>query len=113
MLKKAEPQPEPQPSPQPQPPTPPQPQPSPQPPPWPQPHTYQRVTITTLVDWRQWYDFYQAIIKPLVEAGAEVKLNLSIEATGDIDANLVDLSVKESVTQFNPPGKVETEGDEK
>jgi hypothetical protein len=27
-----------------------------------------------------------------------------------IDANLVDLSVKESVLQFNPQGKVEVEG---
>ncbi|MCL4302340.1 MAG: DUF499 domain-containing protein [Anaerolineae bacterium] len=117
LLKKEETQPEPQPSPQPHPPTPPQPQlqpevrpqPLPQSQPRPQPHTYQRVTIATPVDWRQWYDFYQAIIKPLVEAGAEVKLTLNIEATGDIEANLVDLSVKESVVQFNPRGKVETE----
>jgi hypothetical protein len=67
------------------------------------------VAVKTPVDWRQWYDFYQAIIKPLVEAGAEVSLELSIEASGEIDANLVDLSVKESVVQFNPQGKVETE----
>ena len=63
--------------------------------------------LGTPVDWQQWYNFYQAIIKPLAEAGVEVKLELSIEATGDIDANLVDLSVKESVVQFNPQGKVE------
>lgn len=67
------------------------------------------MAIKTPVDWRQWYDFYQAIIKPLVEAGAEVSLELSIGASGEIDANLVDLSVKESVVQFNPGSKVETE----
>ncbi len=84
--------------------------PPPQPQSEPQPQTYQRVTINTPVDWRQWYDFYQAIIKPLAEAGVEVKLELTIEATGEIEANLVDLSVKESVVQFNPQGRVETEG---
>jgi hypothetical protein len=38
-----------------------------------------------------------------------VNLELRIEATGEIDANLVDLSVKESVVQLNPGGKVETD----
>jgi hypothetical protein len=73
------------------------------------PQSYHRVTIHTPVDWRQWYDFYQAVIKPLVEAGAEVNLELTIHAGGDLDANLIDLSVKESVTQLNPKGRVETE----
>ena len=82
---------------------------TPQPQPAPQAQTYRRVTIQTPVDWRQWYDFYQAIIRPLVEAGVEVKLELSVEASGEIDANLVDLSVKESVLQFNPQGNVTVE----
>jgi len=30
-----------------------------------------------------------------------------LEASGEVDANLVDLSVKESVLQFNPQGKVD------
>lgn len=112
--KEEEPEIEPQPEPQPQPDTgerkgePPVATPPPKPTPLSQ--TYRRVTIQTPVDWRQWYDFYQAIIKPLVETGVEVKLELNIEATGDIDANLVDLSVKESVVQFNPQGKVDSEG---
>lgn len=118
LLKKEEPQPKPQPLPQPQLPTLPQPQvqtePRPQPPAppplRPQPHTYQRVTIVTPVDWRQWYDFYQAIIKPLVENGVEVSIEVSIEARGEVDANLIDLSVKESVVQLNPRGKVSTQG---
>jgi len=67
------------------------------------------VSIETPVDWRQWYDFYQAVIKPLVEAGVEVRLHLRLEASGEIDANLVDLSVKESVLQFNPQGSVVVE----
>jgi hypothetical protein len=78
-------------------------------PPPPPPSTYRRVTIETPVNWQQWYDFYQAVIKPLVEAGVEVHLSLHLEASGQVDANLVDLSVKESVIQLNPQGKVEVE----
>ncbi len=29
---------------------------------------YHRVTIETPVDWRQWYDFYQSVVGPLVES---------------------------------------------
>ncbi|MBN1956153.1 MAG: ATP-binding protein [Anaerolineae bacterium] len=75
----------------------------------PPPAAYRRVVVETPVDWRQWYDFYQAVVRPLVEAGAEVVLHLRLEASGEIDANLVDLSVKESVAQFDARGKVETE----
>ncbi|MCB0169348.1 MAG: ATP-binding protein [Anaerolineae bacterium] len=109
-----------EPAPQPEPPSEPVSPPSPQPParsqpvpprptPQPQPQTYRQVTINTPIDWRQWYDFYQAIIVPLVEAGVEVKLELNIEAIGEIEANLIDLSVKESILQFNPNGQVEVE----
>lgn len=79
------------------------------PPPPPQANVYRRVAIETPVDWRQWYDFYQAVVKPLVESGVEVQLHLRLEASGEIDANLVDLSVKESVLQLNSQGKVDVE----
>jgi hypothetical protein len=36
-------------------------------------------------------------------------MRLHLEAQGELDANLIDLSVRESVTQFNPQGKVKTE----
>ena len=77
--------------------------------PEPPPSVYQRVTIDTPVDWRQLFDFYNAVIKPLADTGADVVLHLRLEATGEIDANLVDLSVKESVLQFNPQGRVDVE----
>jgi hypothetical protein len=72
-------------------------------------NVYRRVTIETPVDWRRFYDFYEAVVKPLVEAGTEVHLHLKLEASGEIDANLVDLSVKESVLQLDSRGKVEVE----
>jgi hypothetical protein len=80
------------------------------PPPQPAAAVYRRVTIDTPVDWRQWYDFYQTVIQPLVESGAEVKVEVSMTATGEIDANLVDLSVKESVVQMDRRGRVQTKG---
>ncbi len=76
------------------------------PPPPPPPATYRHVAIDTPVNWQRWYDFYQAVIKPLVEAGVEVSLQLHVDANGEIDANLVDLSVKESVMQLDARGKV-------
>lgn len=67
------------------------------------------MTIETPADWRQWYDFYQSVVRPLVESGAEVALQLRLEATGEMDVNLVDLSVRESVVQLNARGRVVTE----
>ena len=71
---------------------------------------YRRVSIATPVNWRRWCDFYQAVIMPLVEAGVHIEVRLQLEASGEIDANLVDLSVKESVLQFDPEGNVKVEG---
>lgn len=65
--------------------------------------------METSVDWRQRDNFYQSVVRPLVEAGAEVALQLRLEATGEMDVNLVDLSVRESVVQLNARGRVVTE----
>lgn len=114
LLRPQEPEPSPAPTPRPEPGPEPQPRPQPGPgpqpvPPPPSPGTYRRVTIETPVDWRQWYDFYQSVVRPLVEAGAEVKLQLRLEAAGEMDVNLVDLSVRESVVQLNARGRVTAE----
>jgi hypothetical protein len=106
LLRPAQPEPRPEPEPVPTPQPAPGREPQPRPEPEPQPQVYRRVAIDTPVGWRQWYDFYQAVVKPLAEAGADVRLDLKLEATGELDANLVDLSVKESVLQFNSRGKV-------
>jgi hypothetical protein len=114
LLRPPEPEPKPEPIPRPEPGPEPQPRPGPGPepqplPPAPSPSTYRRVTIETPVDWRQWYDFYQSVVRPLVESGAEVTLQLRLEATGEMEVNLVDLSVRESVVQLNTRGSVQTE----
>lgn len=68
---------------------------------------YHHLTIDTPLDWQQWYDFYQAVIQTLVESGVEVDLRLQVEARGEMDINLIDLSVKESVLQLNRGAEVE------
>jgi hypothetical protein len=68
---------------------------------------YRGLRAETPLDWQNWYDFYQAAILPLVDAGASVRLQLQLEAGGELDVNLSDLSVKESVTQFNREAEVE------
>lgn len=73
------------------------------------PAIYRRLRIETPLNWQQWLDFYQAVIKPLVESGAQIQVTLTVEAEGSLDANMVDLSVKESVVQFNPQGSVTIE----
>jgi hypothetical protein len=45
----------------------------------------------------------------LVEAGVEFHLHLRLEASGEVDANLVNRSVNESLLQFNPWGKLDVE----
>jgi hypothetical protein len=49
------------------------------------------------------------VIRPLVESGAEVRVQLRLEPSGEIDANLVELRVRDSLMQFNPEGKVEVQ----
>ena len=41
------------------------------------------------------------------QAGLELRIQLSLEANGDVAANLIDLSVKESVLQFDVAGSVQ------
>ena len=70
---------------------------------------YHRLSVETPLDWQNWYDFFQAVIQPLVDAGATVRLNLGLRAEGDLDINMIDLSVKESVTQFSRDAEVRAE----
>ena len=65
--------------------------------------------IDTPLNWQQWYDFYQSVVKPLGESNAQIQVQVTIEAEGELDANLVDLSIKESVVQLNPQGRVSVE----
>jgi hypothetical protein len=103
------PEPEPPPSGEVTPPTPGPRPPRPRPEPVPPPRTYRRVVIDTPLDWQRWYEFHQAVIEPLIQAGAEVEIQLHLEAGGELDADLIDLSVRESVVQLDSQGEVETE----
>lgn len=45
-----------------------------------------------------------------LHSGAQVQVQVTVEAEGELDANLVDLSVKESVVQLDGRGKVVVDG---
>jgi hypothetical protein len=71
---------------------------------------YDSVTISALLDWKKWAEFHEAVILPLVKAGA--KLNVRVEVEGksdeDISPNTVNLAVKESLVQYGITANVET-----
>lgn len=72
-------------------------------------HVYHHVTIDTPLDWRDWYDFYREVIHPLAESALRMTIAVHVSAEGDLDANLVDLSIRESVLQRSPGAKVDAE----
>jgi hypothetical protein len=55
--------------------------------------------------------FYRSVIQPLVEAGADVDIQLVIRATkrDGLDANFIDLRIKESALQIGRNAHVDTE----
>jgi hypothetical protein len=75
-------------------------------------HTYRSLQINTDLDDMQWLAFYRSVIQPLVEAGAEVSIELLVRATkrDGLDANFVDLRIKESALQIGRNTHVDTEG---
>ena len=52
---------------------------------------------------------YVLLLDSPLPGSTKVRLHLQLEASGEIDINLVDVSVKESVLQFDPGGRVEAE----
>ena len=74
-------------------------------------HTYSSLQINTDLDDMQWLVFYRSVIQPLVEAGADVDIQLAIRATkrDGLDANFIDLRIKESALQIGRNARVGTE----
>jgi hypothetical protein len=96
-----------------QPPTPPEPPIGAKPPPPPPGATGSKaVTVTARPKWQQWHDFFTGIIKPLADEGADVQIDVNLRASSEkgIEPNLVDLVLRENLTQYRIEGEVETEG---
>src|SRR6266487_335855 len=61
------------------------------------------------LDWKKWAEFHEAVIQPLVNAGASVTVKVEVKGSSEegISPNTVDLSIKEGLTQYGIPAKVE------
>ena len=62
---------------------------------------YDWVHIKAQVPWEQWGDFYNEVIEPLVNEGADIRVDVNIVAKGDsaIRENTVEFGIKESLSQ--------------
>jgi hypothetical protein len=60
--------------------------------------------------WENWHDFYNEVIQPLANEGAEVSCQVVILARGDaaIRENTVELGIKESLSQRDIEADIQT-----
>jgi len=74
-------------------------------------HRYRRLSIDTALRWEHWQDIYDEVLDPLVKAGADLVLRLRIvaESGEGVDANMVDLQIRESLQQRGLDAEVEAE----
>lgn len=73
------------------------------------PERYAALTVETSIDPLRWREFFNAVIQPLVQAGArlEISLNLSAEHDEGFDPDLIDLRVRESITQLDRRARIQ------
>jgi len=74
------------------------------------PEVYGSVEVSVEdLDWKKWSEFHDAVIQPLVNAGANLKVKVEVVGSSEegISPNTVDLSIKEGLTQYGIPAKVE------
>ena len=63
---------------------------------------YGKIEVESNLDWRKWADFYDGIIKPLVQTGATIHVHITVMADSDsgISQNTVDLVIRENIAQY-------------
>lgn len=68
------------------------------------------VHIKAQVPWEQWGDFYNEVIEPLANEGADIRADVNIVAKGDaaIRENTVEFGIKESLSQRGIDASVDT-----
>ena len=71
---------------------------------------YDWVHIKAQVPWEQWGDFYNEVIEPLANEGADIRVDVNIVAKGDavIRENTVEIGIKESLSQRGIQADVQT-----
>jgi hypothetical protein len=72
---------------------------------------YRRVVIRTPVRWENWQDFYNEVIDPLIREGADVDIQVEVDAEGEggIRGNTVELGIRESLFQRGMRAEIEVE----
>lgn len=72
-------------------------------------HRHHVVRIDTPIRWEHWHELYNEIIDPLVREGATLDIRLHIDARSEagIDANTIELRIKESLAQRGLAATVE------
>lgn len=70
---------------------------------------YREVNVSADLDWKKWSEFHEAVIQPLVNAGADLKVKVEVTGSSEegISPNTVDFAIKEGLTQYGIPAKVE------
>jgi hypothetical protein len=70
---------------------------------------YSEVSVSAELDWKKWSEFHEAVIQPLVNAGADLKVKVEVMGSSDdgISPNTIDFAIKEGLTQYGIPAKVE------
>jgi len=72
----------------------------------------QRVQVKSQhLDWRKWADFYDSVIKPLVQTGAEIEIVVEVDGSSPqgIPQRTVELVIKENLSQYSIDAEVRTE----
>ena len=74
------------------------------------PEAYDSVSVTSDLDWKKWMEFHDAVLQPLINAGASLKIRVEVIGVSEegISPNTVDLAVKESLTQYGIPANIQT-----
>ncbi len=67
-----------------------------------------RVTIRARLPWEKWYDFYSDVLDPLMSAGAEIDVQLELEAHADreLGGDLVE-RLRDSLGQYDEDAEVD------
>lgn len=60
--------------------------------------------------WEQWGDFYNEVIEPLANEGADIRVDVNIVAKGDaaIRENTIEFGMRESLFQRSIDAQVDT-----
>ena len=71
---------------------------------------YQSVNVTSNLDWKKWAEFYDAVLQPLINAGADLRIKVEVNGNSDegMSPNILDLAIKESLAQYGIPADIQT-----